>query len=241
MPDLAYWQWLLGAFCALLIGVAKTGVPGVFALAVPLMVLVVGDARLAAAWSLPVLCTADIFAVSYWWRKAEARQLFSLLPWVVAGMLIGAAALSLSEHLLRRMVGVVLLVMLAIHLFRRLKPHLAVSGHAPFYGVTAGFATTVANAAGPVMSMYLLSKGLGKEQFVATGAWFFFVVNLTKIPIYWSYGLFSRSSLIYDLCMVPVVVAGAMMGRWILRHIRQDLFEMLVIGLAALSSLLLFR
>jgi hypothetical protein len=50
------------------------------------MVMTVGDARLATAWSLPILSTADVFAVLYWRRSADSRQLFSLIPWVVAGM-----------------------------------------------------------------------------------------------------------------------------------------------------------
>ena len=78
MPDLAPWQWLLGTFCAFMIGVAKTGAPGVGTMVAPLMVLMVGDARMAAAWALPVLSTADVFAVVYWRRHAEvAAALFA--------------------------------------------------------------------------------------------------------------------------------------------------------------------
>ena len=50
------------------------------------------------------------------------------------------------------------------------------------YGASAGFATTVANAAGPVMNLYLLARRLPKHEFVATGAWFFFAVNLSSSP-----------------------------------------------------------
>ncbi len=82
-------------------------------------------------------------------------------------------------------------------------------GNATFFGIVAGFATTVANAAGPVMNLYLLSKKLPKEQFVATGAWFFFVLNLVKFPIYAGYHLFSRDSLMFNLIEVPMVLAGA--------------------------------
>ena len=64
---------MLGAFCAFMIGVAKTGAPGVGTLVAPLMVMTVGDARLATAWSLPILSTADVFAVLYWRRSADSR------------------------------------------------------------------------------------------------------------------------------------------------------------------------
>jgi len=102
MPHLEPWQWLLGIFSAFMIGVAKTGAPGVGTMIAPLMVLTVGDARLAAAWTLPILSVADVFAVVYWRRHTEARQLLSLIPWVLVGIAGGAVALSLNEQIIRR-------------------------------------------------------------------------------------------------------------------------------------------
>lgn len=242
MPSLSAWQWAIGLFCAFNVGVAKTGMPGIGILIIPLMALTVGDVRQSAGWLLPVLCTADVFAVLYWRRHAEAKELFSLAPWVVAGMAAGAAALALSERVLRPMVGAIILLMLAAYLFRRYRPAaVPKAGGAPSFGVAAGFATTVANAAGPVMNLYLLTRNLPKEKFVATGAWFFFLVNLAKVPIYAWHGLFSRQSLIFDALMVPAVLTGAITGRWLIERIPQRLFEGMVIVLTGAAALLLFR
>jgi uncharacterized membrane protein YfcA len=241
MPELAAWQWVLGVISALMIGVAKTGAPGAGTLTIPLMVLAVGDARHAAAWTAPILTTGDIFAVLYWRRHADARKLFSLIPWVLVGMAAGAIAMGLPEHILRRMVGGIVLSMLALYMARRRHPTARVGGTPSLYGIAAGFATTVANAAGPVMNMYLLTRRLPKEQFVATGAWFFFVVNLAKMPIYMSYDLVSRTSLLFDLLMVPAVICGGLGGLWVMRRMPQRVFETLVIVFTAISSLLLFR
>jgi uncharacterized membrane protein YfcA len=239
----AGWElWALGGVAAFLVGVAKTGVPGLGILVVPLMVLAVGDARLSAGWLLPVLCSADLFAVFYYRRHAAANRLFSLAPWVLLGMAGGAAALSLHERVLRPVVGFIVLLMLGAYLRRRLRPDtFGVPPHGAPYGVAAGFSTTVANAAGPVMNLYLLSRRLPKEEFIATGAWFFFIINLTKIPIYWWHGLFSVPSLTFDLYMLPAVATGALTGRWIVRHISPRVFEWTVIVLTAVSTLLLFR
>jgi uncharacterized protein len=241
MPHLAPWQWLLGIFCAFMIGVAKTGAPGVGTMVAPLMILTVGDARLATAWTLPVLSTADVFAVAYWRRHAEARQLFSLIPWVLAGIAGGAVALSLNEVVIRKIIGAIIVGMVLIYLWRRWSPARQVAGNPAFYGICTGFATTVANAAGPVMNLYLLSRKLPKEKFVATGAWFFFAVNLRKAPVYAWYHLYSRESLTFDLLMVPAVLAGALAGQWLIRNIEQSVFEVLVIVLTAISCLFLFR
>jgi len=240
VPDLALWQWITGAICAFSIGAAKTGVPGFGILVIPVMVLVVGDARLSAGWMLPILCTADIFAIAYWRRHAAVGRLFSLAPWVLIGIAGGAAVLSFPDRVLRPLVGAIILAMLVLYLVRRMRPESAPAHSAP-YGFAAGFASTVANAAGPVMNLYLLSQRLPKEEFVATGAWFFFFVNLTKIPIYWWHGLFSRQSLMFNLLMAPAVLAGAVAGRWLLHRIPPRMFEWTVIVLTAAATLLLFR
>ena len=242
MPHFSVLQLVLGAVCAFFVGVAKTGVPGLGILVVPLMVLAVGDARQSAGWLLPVLCTADVFAVIYWRRHAAAWRLFSLAPWVLGGMAMGAVALGLGERVLRILVAAIVLAMLGVYLRRRAQPENShIPAHPVPYGVTAGFATTVANAASPVMNLYLLSKRLPKEEFIATGAWFFFVINLAKVPIYAWHGLFSTHSLAFNALMVPAVVAGAVTGRRLVDHIPQRLFEILVVALTAVSTLLLFR
>src|SRR6266446_6475138 len=82
---------------------------------------------------------------------------------------------------------------------------------------------------------------LGKEQFVATGAWFFLVVNLSKVPIYSWYHLFSRSSLAFDALMIPAVICGAVTGLWLVHRVPQRVFELLIIVLTAVSTVLLFR
>jgi hypothetical protein len=210
-------------------------------LVIPLIVFTVGDARASAAWLLPILCTADVFAVIYWRRHAAAKKLFTLAPWVVAGMIAGAAALLLSERAIRTSVAIIILSMLLLYFWRKARKTLDIAPHPALYGTTAGFATTVANAAGPVMNLYLLSRRLPKEEFIATGAWFFFLINLTKVPIYWWHGLFSRQSLAFDLMMAPAVVLGAISGRKLVDHIPARVFEASVTVLTAISTLFLFR
>jgi uncharacterized membrane protein YfcA len=241
IPNFVPWQWILGAISAFSIGVAKTGVPGLGSFVAPLMVLAVGDARFAAAWTLPILSTADVFAVLYWRKHADARKLFSLVPWVAVGMIAGAFALALTEHVLRRIIGCVVVLMLIVYVARKRNPQAQVPGSPSFYGIVAGFASTVANAAAPVMNMYLLSRKLSKEQFVATGAWFFLVINLAKIPIYSWHHLFSSTSLAFDLVMVPAVVGGAITGLWIVHRVPQRVFDVTIFLLTGISAVILFR
>jgi uncharacterized membrane protein YfcA len=242
-PELETWRWMLGAACALMIGVAKTGAPGLAMLTVPLMVFTVGDARMAAAWTAPMLIVGDVFAVAYWRRQADVRVLLSLAPWVAAGMLLGGAALRLDDAVVRRVLAAIILIMVGLTVASRRRPTTGptTGRHASAYGVAAGFATTLANAAGPVMSAYLLLKRMPKEQLVATGAWFYLTVNIAKLPIYAANGLLSADSFAFDLCMAPLVAVGAIGGFGLLRRIPQRAFDVLTLGLAAASALALFR
>jgi uncharacterized membrane protein YfcA len=183
-----------------------------------------------------------VVAVVMWRRHAAVNRLFSLAPWVLAGMALGAVSLSLPEAILRKVIGGIVLVMLGAYIWRRYgSVQKEEEGAAAPYGITAGFATTVANAAGPVMSLYLLRKRLTKEEFVAMGAWFFFAINLTKVPIYLYHGMISLSSLAFDAVLAPAVLFGAFSGRWLVDRISTQVFEALVLVLTAASTLLLFR
>jgi uncharacterized protein len=247
---LALWQWVLGAGCAFLVGVAKTGVPGLGILVVPTMVYVVGSAWLAPGALLPLLCVADAFAVWYYRRHADVWALLELLPWVVVGMIGGWYVLRVvseqgsdGERWLRTMVGAIVLVMVAAHLARKRSGNDAAVarhwGRAALYGIIAGFATTVANAAGPVMNLYLLSMALPKDQFMGTGAWYFLIINLAKIPIYATYDdpMITHATLVFDACLVPAVIVGALCGRTLYAHVPQKAFEWSVFALAAVGAL----
>jgi uncharacterized protein len=243
-------RFALAALAGLLIGVAKTGIPGFGILAVPLMVLAVGDARHSAGWLLPLLCLADLFAIAAYRRHTHARRLFGLLPWVLGGIALGAVTLAAPERSMRLLVAAIVIVMIALRWLRgrgAAGAEAAPAGPAPNdrwwqaagYGAAAGFATTVANAAGPVMNLYLLARRLPKHDFVATGAWFFFVVNIVKLPIYAGHGLINRRSLIFDLALAPAVVAGALLGRALLRRLPQATFDRLVMALTVCAAALL--
>ena len=247
LSEITALSWTLGALTAYFVGVAKTGVPGLGIFVVPLMALAVGDARQSAGWLLPLLCAADIFAVVYYRRHAQTTRLVSLAPWVVVGMAAGAVALGAPEPLLRRGVGIIVLAMIVVHAVRMRAGGTAppaggppeTLGHVAAYGVTAGFSTMVANAAGPIMNLYLLARRLPKEELIGTGAWFFLVINLSKLPVYVWHGLISARSLGFDALLLPMVMAGALSGRLLFKRVPQRLFEHVVLALTAVSAVLL--
>ncbi|MFE2187663.1 TSUP family transporter, partial [Streptomyces sp. NPDC059455] len=105
------------------------------------------------------------------------------------------------------------------------------------YGVLGGFTTMVANAGGPVMSLYLLSAGFRKLGFLGTSAWFFLIVNVAKVPFSVSLGLIDGRSLLLDALLALFVLPGAYIGKACVDRINQKLFERLVIAATVLGGL----
>ena len=241
--DLNAWQWTFLALGAFLIGLAKTGVPGLGVLAVAFFANAM-PARASTGALLPLLIVADVFGVVYFRKHAEWSHLWKLFPWVLVGIFLGYFALgTISDQHIRQLIGGILLGMVALHGWRRWRadnlaaalPHTLWFG--ALTGILAGFATMVANAAGPVMSLYLLAIELPKMAFIGTGAWFFLLVNLTKVPFSTRLGLISPPSLLLDAFLLLPMVPGALLGPIFLRHINQAKFETLVLVLAVVASL----
>ncbi|WP_326701143.1 sulfite exporter TauE/SafE family protein [Streptomyces sp. NBC_01754] len=105
------------------------------------------------------------------------------------------------------------------------------------YGVLGGFTTMVANAGGPVLSLYLLSAGFRKLSFLGTSAWFFLIVNTSKVPFSVGLGLIDGPSLLLDAGLVLFVVPGAYLGRACVGRINQKVFDRIVIGATVLGGL----
>jgi uncharacterized membrane protein YfcA len=103
-------------------------------------------------------------------------------------------------------------------------------------GLLAGLSTMMANAAGPIMAIYLLAMRLPKHQYLGTGAWYFFIVNLLKIPFSASLGLITWTSLKTNLLLFPLIAFGAVVGIRLLKIIPQKLFIRLIQGLTAAGA-----
>jgi len=235
--------WIVVALCALMVGIAKTGVPGLGILPVPLMALFFDK---SPGMLLGILILADVFAITYHRHNANWGHVIRLLPPAFAGIIAGYFSMGhLDDHQLRQIIGVIVLVMLGINYWRaRTKDEDApVPGKWWFaiaLGFMAGVTTMMANAAGPVMVIYLLAMRLPKMEFVGTSAWFFFVVNWLKVPLMASLNQMTAESVKLNLMMLPFIAVGAAAGIFFLKRIPQKAFSTVVqiLAVAAAAKLL---
>lgn len=235
-------QWAIAAFAAFLVGISKTGISGLGMLFVVLFAQIM-PAKQATGVVLPLLCVGDVAAVLYYRQHAKRAHLWRLFPWTAAGVILGYLAMSrIDERQARELIGLIVVALVAVHWWRRRRQPDAEHGwwFAPTIGVLAGFTSLVANAAGPLMVIYLLAMRLPKMEFVGTGAVFFLVMNAFKVPFMASLGLINAPSVMLNLKLAPIVLIGALVGRLILGRINQRWFENLALALSAAAGLKLF-
>ncbi|MFD5573426.1 sulfite exporter TauE/SafE family protein [Streptomyces cadmiisoli] len=234
------WEFAALAFAALLVGFSKTAVSGANTVSLAVFAAVL-PARASTGVLLPILIAGDVLAVLTYRRHAHWPTLWRLFPAVAAGVVVGTLFLVWADdEVVRTSIGAILLLMAGVTMWRRRsaaerrepEPVTSRAGRikARSYGVLGGFTTMVANAGGPVMSMYLLSAGFRKLGFLGTSAFFFLIVNVSKVPFSAGLGLIDSRSLLLDAALVVFVVPGALIGKWAVNRINQRLFEQLVIA-----------
>ncbi|KIF67239.1 membrane protein [Streptomyces sp. AcH 505] len=258
MDGIGVWGFVALAAAAALVGFSKTAVSGANTVSLAVFAAVL-PARESTGVLLPVLIVGDVLAVLTYRRHAHWPTLWRLFPAVAAGVVVGTVFLLWADDAaVRTSIGAILLLMAGVTLWRR---HTATrdaateaaesSGAADTdgaaepsnsrlkarsYGVLGGFTTMVANAGGPVMSLYLLSAGFRKLGFLGTSAWFFLIVNTTKVPFSVGLGLIDGRSLLLDVFLALFVVPGALIGKACVNRINQRVFERLVIGATILGG-----
>ena len=246
LPDFSNVQWLLAALAAVGIGVSKSGLPGISLLHVVIFAhLFPGLASTGVV--LPMLVCGDLGAVLLFRRDARWPHVFRTLPPAVLGVAIGwgimrwAQLAQVPAARFNPVIGGIVLMLALVQLGRNWRPALfARAPHTAAFawtmGLTAGVTTMLANAAGPVMALYLLAVALPKDAFVGTAAAFFLLINLVKVPFSAQLGLINPASLAFNALLVPLIIAGLFLGRSAVARLPQKAFDTLILAFAVLAA-----
>lgn len=226
-----FWQWLFLALAASIIGMSKSGVPGLGILNVAIFQNLL-HSKAATGFGLPLLVVGDLCAIVAYRRHAEWKEVFRMIPWAAAGVVVGYFALgSISDFYARLLIGATLATMLVMHALKagarreeseviRVNRFVGIAT-----GVLAGFISMIANAAGPIMVLYLLSMRLPKMRFMGVNVYFFTLLNLFKLPFLAQLDLVNFGTIGANLKLVPFVVCGSLVGYFFARKISQLWFE----------------
>lgn len=249
---MAYSSIILGTIAAMFFGMSKTGIPGISIPAVLMMTLAFpGEEKLSAGAVVPLLIIGDCFAVWHYHSSADWSQIRKLLPSIFLGLFIGTGfLLVIDDKFFKMFLGIMVLVLIGFEELRRWRNWNTFPRSKVFawtMGLLAGFTTQIGNAAGPVMGVYLATQDMKKPNFMGTWAVFFFIVNISKLPLIGGLvpglQMITAKTLWFDLMVLPGVIIGAILGRYLYKLVPERYFVRVIMlfNLIVPIQLILFR
>ncbi len=242
LPDLTLLEWLLVVAGATGIGIAKAGFSGVNFVHLIVFALIFGP-RESTGIILPMLIVGDIAAVIAFRQHARWDYIRQMLPPACVGVVAGSFMMArMDDGVFTPLIGWILVVLTTMQLVHMWRPGLFAGApqSRPFAwltGLVAGGTTMMANGAGPIIALFALAVGLPKWEFVGTSAWFFLIINVFKLPFSYGLGLIHAPTLSLNLVLVPAVVTGIAIGRWLVHAVPQGIFNTLLLVFAAVAAL----
>ena len=244
MPDLipdGTTAWVLVAVAAFCIGVSKAGFSGISLISVFILADLIG-AKESLGFALPMLIIADLLVYPTFRKYATWKSVWKLTWPALVGMGIGVAVLgNVDNDTMHIVIGSIILLMCLIQLVSRINPEkffeIACTRKFGFFcGTAGGMATVLANAAGPILQIYMISRRMDKMELIGVGARFFLVINFLKLPLGAGLNLITPGSLLTNLILAPVIALGVFGGHRLIKIISQRAFEATVITFAFLAG-----
>jgi len=243
--DLNLIQWIIIIFTAFLVGFSKTGIGGVMMLAIPLLASEFGG-KDSTGIMLPMLIIGDIYAIWYYRGSVLWRKVLRPLPWGLLGIVLGAIIGNyLNDNTFVMLIGIIVLFCLSLIIYTEIKGKNFVVPSTPWFyitvGILSGFASMIGNAAGPIFSIYLLALGFKKNNYMGCNAWFFFIINVTKLPFQiFMWDNIGLKTLTIAGFMIPFITLGALIGYLVLKKINEKHFRYLIIIMTGIAAIRLF-
>lgn len=238
--------WIIYFSCAILIGMSKTGIQNIGTLTVPLFALIFG-AKFSTGIVLILLCFADLIAVIYYRKAFLWNEVKKLLPLAFTGLITGLIIGNyVNDKIFKIIIASCIILGLIIMFYNervdknRQEQFVNKKWYSPVFGFILGISTMIGNAAGPALSVYMLSKRLDKIAFAATSAWFIMILNLTKIPLQaFVWNNLTWKGFYLNLLALPFIVLGGIIGIKIVKILPEKTYKTVIKIILFISSVLL--
>lgn len=236
------YQWFLFLLSAYFIGMAKGGIKGLGMVSIPLLATIFGG-KLSTGIILEILLVADFLALPYFNKHTEWGYIRSIMPGTLVGLLAGMLLGNvINDAVFQNLIAAIILFSLALMIYWERRPidaeklsHPAVIAT---FGFICGFTSMVGNAAGAILSVYMLAQRIPKNSFIGTQAGFFVVTNVMKIPVHlWLWKTLDKNTLTLGLYTIPAVALGVLSGIILIRFIPERTFRYFIIAITAVMSI----
>jgi uncharacterized membrane protein YfcA len=223
-----YTFWAVAILAVFIVGLSKSGLVGSMGMvAVPMLALVM-PARDATGMMLPVLLAMDAIAIWIYRKDANWHVLRIMLPGAMAGTILGWLLWSVvtdAQVLLAVGIITVLFMLDALLPLRKRLPDTPPSrGWGALWGGAAGLTSFVSHTGGPPFQIYTLPLGMSPTVYSATTAFFFAIVNTSKLIPYYFLGTLSVNNLEISAALIPFGLVGVAVGVFLVRRISTKAF-----------------
>jgi uncharacterized protein len=191
----------------------------------------------------PLMVLISVMALRQYWRQWNNFHILVLLPAGLAGIWLGTHLLAICPPIyITKTVGVLAILFGVLQYvgvdrpewFNRLRPG---TWWGVGLGLSSGVSSGMAHAGGIIFSFYLLPNSASKETFIATTVFLFFVTGLLKIGTYAAYRILTWPLLLTSLLLIPALIAGSFLGKWMNRRLSNTQFLLLISILIVLMGL----
>jgi hypothetical protein len=235
-------QWFILILAAVLIGMSKTSISGFHMPVIPALAFIFGGME-STGIVLPLLIVGDLFAVFFYKRHAQWNDVAKLLPWTFAGLIAGVVTgRYINDAMFKSIISVIVIFCLLVLVYNERKDGDLYLPKGKWFtilaGATSGFASMIGNAAGPIFAIYLLSMNMKKNRYLGTTAYFFLIVNVSKVPlqiIFWSN--IRSDNLSLTLVLIPAIAFGAFIGLVLIKRLSEKPFRKIIVAMTAITAI----
>ena len=251
---------------SILIGIDKGGIPGVGSLGIALSVLFSSETKHIIAMFTPVLFCSDLYISIVMRNKVEWNYVKSLAPSFLVGLLLGFMLIKIfTDSIVRKIAGYGLVILATIHcivkygsrfsllpstnktisiahILQLHKLHDIKDNHSTIVtyivGLASGLLSVVANVAGPLIAIYLITSKISTLTINSTRAWIFTLANLIKIPMH----MFNSNLVYNDIPLITFLISVSLAStytteKYILPRINNKILELLCWILILIAAL----
>ena len=160
------------------------------------------------------------------------------IPSVLFVIIGGFVSKFISSIYLEIFLGVFLISLSALFLYRRELVIAANKKNSLIGGALSGFSAGLLGTGGAIRGLTMASFNLEKSVFIATSAFIDFMIDFSRTFVYYNNGYIHKHDMIYVPFLLVIGIFGTYLGKRILHHIPQDKFRTISLGLILIIGLI---
>jgi hypothetical protein len=171
------------------------------------------------------------------WRNLELRASMGLVLGGMAATPIGVLALNSASPSTLRITIAIVIIFLGLFSLKNIQLPFAQNRAAgPVFGFLTSLAVTTIAIGGPLGAIYAISQRWKPDMVRASLALFFLASDVVAFPLYAATGLVGRDTLANIGVMIPGLIVGFVLARFLVHRINERIFRYVVVAVIVVAG-----